>query len=239
VVFMLHGGPQGAWFDGWSYRWNAALWASQGWVVVAPNPRGSTGFGQRFVDEISRDWGGKVMEDLQAVFDGAVAKPFVDPGRQAVAGASYGGYAVNWLIGHTDRFRAAVSHDGVWNLDSMAAATEELWFSEWELGGPSYSAQAREQMRRWSPHLFADRIKTPTLVITNDLDFRVPVDQGIQLFTALRRRGIPAELLDFSAEGHWVLAPRSSQYWHEQVFSWLRRWLERGERGGGGPGRAP
>jgi dipeptidyl aminopeptidase/acylaminoacyl peptidase len=237
VVFMIHGGPQGAWSDGWSYRWNPALWAAQGWVVVAPNPRGSTGFGQRFVDEISRDWGGKVMEDLAAVFAAATARPYVDPARQAVAGASYGGYAVNWLIGHGDRFKAAVSHDGVWNVESMAGATEELWFPEWELGGPLHSPAAREQMRRWSPHQFADRIKTPTLVITNDLDFRVPVDQGLQLFTALRRRGVPAELLDFPAEGHWVLAPRSSQYWHQQVFSWLHRWLDRGP--GAGPPRSP
>jgi dipeptidyl aminopeptidase/acylaminoacyl peptidase len=166
------------------------------------------------------------MEDLAAVFAAAAGKPFVDPARQAIAGASYGGYAVNWLIGHSDRFRAAVTHDGIWNLESMAAATEELWFAEWELGGPTYAPQAREVMRRWSPHLFADRIKTPTLVITNDLDFRVPVDQGIQLFTALRRRGVPAELLDFPGEGHWVLAPRNSRYWHEQVFGWLRRWLD-------------
>jgi dipeptidyl aminopeptidase/acylaminoacyl peptidase len=237
VVFLLHGGPQGSWSDGWSYRWNPALWASQGWVVVAPNPRGSTGFGQPFVDEISRDWGGKVMEDLTATFDAAVKRPGVDATRQAVAGASFGGYAVDWLIGHTDRFKAAVAHDGVWNLDSMAAATEELWFSEWELGGPFFSAAAREQMRRFSPHLFADRIKTPTLVITNDLDFRVPVDQGLQLFTALRRRGVPAELLDFPDEGHWVLAPKSSRYWHEQVFGWLHRWLDGGA--GGGPGRSP
>jgi dipeptidyl aminopeptidase/acylaminoacyl peptidase len=237
VVFMIHGGPQGAWNDGWSYRWNPALWAAQGWVVVAPNPRGSTGFGQRFVDEISRDWGGKVMEDLAAVFDGATAKGFVDPGRQAVAGASYGGYAVNWLITHSDRFRAAVSHDGVWNIESMAGTTEELWFPEWEFGGALHTPAAREQMRRFSPHLFADRIKTPTLVITNDQDFRVPVDQGLQLFTALRRRGVPAELLDFPGEGHWVLAPRSSKYWHEQVFGWLHRWLDRPP--GAGPPRAP
>jgi dipeptidyl aminopeptidase/acylaminoacyl peptidase len=239
VVFMIHGGPQGAWSDGWSYRWNPALWAAQGWVVVAPNPRGSTGFGQRFVDEISRDWGGKVMEDLAAVFEAAAAKPFVDPSRQAVAGASYGGYAVTWLMGHSGRFRVAVSHDGVWNLESMAATTEELWFSEWEMGGPSYSAAAREQAHRFSPHLFADRIKTPTLVITNDLDFRVPVDQGIQLFTALRRRGVPSELLDFPGEGHWVLGPKSSQYWHQQVFGWIHRWLDHPDRQGTGPARSP
>ncbi len=226
VVFLIHGGPQGAWEDAWSYRWNPALWASQGWVVVAPNPRGSTGFGQRFVDEISRDWAGKVMEDLTAVFDATVKKPFVDPRRQAVAGASYGGYAVNWLIGQSDRFRAAVSHAGIWNLESMAAGTEELWFSEWEFGGPADTPAAREQLRRVSPHLHADRVKTPTLVITNELDFRIPVDQGIQLFTSLRRRGVPAELIDFPTEGHWVLSARNSRYWHEQVFGWLHRWLK-------------
>jgi dipeptidyl aminopeptidase/acylaminoacyl peptidase len=226
VVFLIHGGPQGAWDDGWSYRWNPALWAAQGWVVVAPNPRGSTGFGQTFVDEISRDWSGKVMADLAAVFEAAVAKPFVDSRRQAVAGASYGGYAVNWLIGQSDRFRAAVSHAGLWNLESMAATTEELWFTEWEFGGPAHTPAAQEQLRRASPHRFADRVKTPTLVITNELDFRVPVDQGLQLFTTLRRRGIPSELLVFPSEGHWVLSAKNSRYWHEQTFAWLHRWLK-------------
>jgi dipeptidyl aminopeptidase/acylaminoacyl peptidase len=235
VVFLIHGGPQGAWADGWSYRWNPTLWAAQGWVVVAPNPRGSFGFGQRFVDEISRDWAGKVMEDLNAVFDAAVALPYVDARRQAVAGASYGGYAVNWLIGHTDRFKAAVTHAGLWNLESAAAATEELWFPEWEFGGAHYTAAAREQFRRFSPHLHAENIKTPTLVITNELDFRVPVDQGLQLFTTLRRRGIPSEMLDFPTEGHWVLAAKNSRYWHEQVFGWLRRWLDAPSPAGGGP----
>ncbi len=226
VVFLIHGGPQGAWSDAWSYRWNPALWAAQGWVVVAPNPRGSTGFGQRFVDEISRDWSGKVMEDLAAVFDAAVKKPFIDPRRQAIAGASYGGYAVNWLIGQSDRFRAAVSHAGLWNLESMAATTEELWFTEWEFGGPAHAPAVQEHLRRASPHRFAERIKTPTLVISNDLDFRVPVDQGLQLFTTLRRRGIAAELMTFPTEGHWVLSPRNSRYWHEQTFAWLHRWLK-------------
>ena len=227
VVFLIHGGPQGAWTDGWSPRWNPALWAAQGWVVVCPNPRGSTGYGQKFVDEVSRDWAGKVMEDLQAVFEATVKKPFVDPKRQAVAGASYGGYAVNWLIGHTDRFKAAVSHDGVFNLESMALATEELWFTEWDLGGPPWAKEAREVFARSSPHHHIEKMKTPTLIITNDLDFRVPVDQGLQLFTALRRRGVPAELLDFPDEGHWVLASKSSRYWHEQVFRFLRTWLGR------------
>jgi len=225
VVFLIHGGPQGAWDDAWSSRWNPSLWAAQGWVVAAPNPRGSTGFGQTFVDEISQDWGGKVMVDLDAVFNAVAKLPYVDPARQGIAGASYGGYAVNWLIGHSDRFKAAVSHDGVFNLESMALATEEQWFTDWEFGGPPTSAKAREQFAKWSPHLFAQNIKTPTLVITNQLDFRVPVDQGLQLFTALRRNGVAAEALVFEDEGHWVLKALNSKLWHEQVFGWMKKHL--------------
>ena len=227
VVFLIHGGPQGAWEDGWSARWNPSLWAAQGWVVVAPNPRGSTGFGQKFVDEISGDWGGKVMVDLDAVFDAVVKMPFVDASRQGIAGASYGGYAVDWILGHTNRFKAAVTHDGVFNLESMSLSTEELWFSDWEFGGRPWSPEARKQFARWSPHLFARNIRTPTLVVTNELDFRVPVDQGLQLFTVLRGNGVPAEALVFPDEGHFVLKPLNSRLWHETVFSWLKKYLEK------------
>jgi len=226
VVFLLHGGPQGAWDDAWSTRWNPSLWAAQGWVVVAPNPRGSTGFGQKFVDEITNDWAGKVMTDFSAVFDAAVKLPYVDATRQGVAGASYGGYAVNWLITHSTRFKAAVTHDGVFNLESMAYATEELWFSEWEFGGVPTSPSAREEFVRFSPHRYADSLKTPTLVITNQLDFRVPVDQGLQLFTALRRNGVPSEALVFEDEGHWVLKALNSKLWHEAVFAWMKKYLD-------------
>jgi dipeptidyl aminopeptidase/acylaminoacyl peptidase len=225
VVFLIHGGPQGAWLDSWSHRWNPSLWAAQGWVVAAPNPRGSTGFGQSFVDEISGDWGGKAMTDLDAVFNAVAKMPFADSSRMGIAGASYGGYAVNWIIGHTDRFKAAVSHDGVWNLESMSMATEELWFTEWEFGGPPWSPKARAQYAKWSPHLFADRIKTPTLIITNELDYRVPVDQGLQMLTALRRNGVPAEALVFPDEGHWVLNALNSKAWHEAVFGWMQKYL--------------
>jgi dipeptidyl aminopeptidase/acylaminoacyl peptidase len=225
VVFLIHGGPQGAWEDSWSYRWNPALWAAQGWVVVAPNPRGSFGFGQKFVDEISQDWGGKAMQDLEAVFNEALKLPYVDAAKQGIAGASYGGYAVNWLIGHTDRFKAAVSHDGVFNIESMALATEEQWFTDWEFGGPPTSPKARENYAKWSPHLFAQNIKTPTLVMTNELDYRVPVDQGLQLFTVLRRNGVPSEGLVFSDEGHWVLKALNSKLWHETVFRWMKQHL--------------
>ena len=225
VVFLIHGGPQGAWEDAWSNRWNPSLWAAQGWVVAAPNPRGSTSFGQKFVDEISGDWGGKVMGDLYAVFDAVAKMPFVDVSRMGIAGASYGGYAVNWILGQTDRFKVGVSHDGVFNLDSMSMSTEELWFPEWEFGGRPWDAKARAQFAKWSPHLNAHKIKTPTLIITNELDFRVPVDQGMQLFTVLRRNGVPAEMIVFPDEGHWVLKALNSRYWHEQVFAWIGKHL--------------
>ena len=225
VVFLIHGGPQGAWDDAWSYRWNPALWAAQGWIVAAPNPRGSTGFGQQFVDDISQDWAGKVMQDLDAVFDAVSKLPFVDPARQGIAGASYGGYAVNWIVGHSNRFKVAVSHDGVFNLESMSLATDELWFTDWEFGGPATSEKARASFARWSPHRFAENIKTPTLVITNELDFRVPVDQGLQLFTVLRRNGVPSKALVFPDEGHWVLKALNSKHWHETVFDWVKSYL--------------
>jgi dipeptidyl aminopeptidase/acylaminoacyl peptidase len=225
VVFLIHGGPQQDWADAWSFRWNPSLWAAQGWVIVAPNPRGSTGFGQKFVDEISQDWAGKVMTDLIAVFDAAVKLPYVDASRQGIAGASYGGYAVNWLIGHTNRFRAAISHDGVFNVDSMSLATEELWFPEWEFGGSVTSAAGRANFAKVSPHLFSQNIKTPTLVITNELDYRVPVDQGLQMFTALRRNGVPSRALVFPDEGHFVTKALNSQRWFEEMFAWMTKHL--------------
>ena len=230
AVFLIHGGPQGDWADGWSTRWNPSLWASQGWVVVAPNPRGSTGFGQKFVDEISQDWCGKVMTDLNAVFGAVQRLPYVDAMRMGVAGASYGGYAVDWIIAHDNRFKAAVTHDGVFNLESMALTTEELWFSDQEFGGAPWTPTARRNFARCSPHLAAQNIRTPTLVITNEQDFRVPVDQGLQLFTVLRRNHVPSEALVFPDEGHWVLGTLNSKRWHESVLGWMTRYLEPPER---------
>jgi dipeptidyl aminopeptidase/acylaminoacyl peptidase len=225
VVILIHGGPQGAWEDAWSARWNPSLWAAQGWVVAAPNPPGSFGFGQAFVDQISGDWGGRVMTDIDAVV-GAVSKmPFADSQRMGIAGASYGGYAVNWILGHTNRYKAAVTHDGVFNLESMSLSTEELWFTDWEFGGRPWTPKARAQFAKWSPHLYANNIKTPTLVITNELDFRVPVDQGLQMFTVLRRNGVPSEALVFPDEGHWVLKALNSRTWHEAVFGWMKKYL--------------
>ncbi len=225
VVFMLHGGPQGDWADSWSNRWNPSLWAAQGWIVAAPNPRGSTGFGQKFVDEISQDWCGKVMGDFNAVFAAVSKSEGADASRMGVAGASYGGYAVDWIVGHDNRFKAAVSHDGVFNLESMSLVTEELWFTDWEFGGAPWTATARKNFARCSPHLSADKIRTPTLIITNQQDFRVPVDQGLQMFTALKRNGVPTEGLVFENEGHWVLNALDSKRWHESVFSWMHKYL--------------
>ena len=225
VVFLIHGGPQGVWGDAWSTRWNPSLWAAQGWVVAAPNPSGSTTFGQAVTDRITKDWSGRVMTEIDAVVAAVSKMPFTDSQRMGIAGASYGGYAVNWIIAHTDKFKAAVSHDGVFNLDSMAWSTEELWFTEWEFGGPPSAPGVRARMAQQSPHLFAHRIKTPTLIITNELDYRVPVDQGLQMFTALRRNGVPTEAIVFPDEGHWVLKAHNSRYWHEQVFGWLKKYL--------------
>lgn len=225
VVFLLHGGPQGAWEDAWSTRWNPSLWAAQGWVVAAPNPRGSFGFGQTFVDQISGDWGGRAMSDIDAVVAAVARLPFTDAQRMGIAGASYGGYAVNWILGHTTRFKAAVTHDGVFNLESMSMATEELWFTDWEFGGPPWDPKARAQFAKWSPHRYAQHIRTPTLIITNEQDFRVPVDQGLQMFTVLRRNGVPCEALVFPDEGHWVLKALNSRAWHEAVFGWMRKYL--------------
>ena len=216
---------EGSWDDAWSARWNPSLWAAQGWVIAAPNPRGSFGFGQTFVDDISGDWGGKVMTDIDAVVNAVAKMPFTDSQRFGIAGASYGGYAVNWILGHTNRFKAAVTHDGVFNLESMSLATEELWFSDWEFGGAPWTAKARAQFARFSPHLYANNIKTPTLIITNERDFRVPVDQGLQMFTVLRRNGVPSQALVFPDEGHWVLKALNGRAWHEAVFGWMKKYL--------------
>ena len=226
VVFLIHGGPQGVWGDAWSTRWNPSLWAAQGWVVAAPNPSGSTTFGQELTDRITGNWAGRVMTEIDGVVAAVSKMPFTDSSRMGIAGASYGGYAVNWILSQQpDRYKAAVTHDGVFNVDSMSLATEELWFTEWEFGGKAWDPKARAQFAKVSPHLYAHKIKTPTLIITNELDFRVPVDQGLQMFTALRRNGVPSEALVFPDEGHWVLKAVNSRIWHESVFAWLNKYL--------------
>lgn len=222
LVFWVHGGPQSAFSDGWSTRWNPEVWAAQGYVLALPNPRGSVGFGQKFTDEISHDWGGKVYEDVMACLAHMEAQPYVDATRMAAAGASYGGYMMNWLNGHTDKFRCIVNHDGVYNFHSMYGATEEVWFDEWEHGKP----WENPEFDKFSPHRFAANFKTPTLIIHNELDFRVPVGEGQQLFTALQRQGVPSKFLSFPDEGHWVLKPANSELWHQTIFAWLAEYLK-------------
>ncbi len=222
AVFLIHGGPQGAWTDSWSTRWNPQVWAAYGYVVYAPNPRGSTGFGQKFVDEISGDWGGKVYDDLMRQADDLESLPFVDKSRIGAAGASYGGYMIDWIAGHTQRFAALVSHDGPFDLASANLETEELWFPNWEFKGMPWNS---DQYRKWNPMLSAENFKTPTLVITSERDYRVPFGQGLQFFTALQLRDVPSKLLTFPDEGHWVLKPGNSRLWHATVMDWLHRYL--------------
>jgi dipeptidyl aminopeptidase/acylaminoacyl peptidase len=225
LKFLIHGGPQGAWGNSWSYRWNPQLFAANGYVVVMINFHGSTGYGQKFTDSISGDWGGKPYEDLIKGLD-YVEKtyPFIDKTREAALGASYGGYMANWVLGHTDRFKCIVSHDGVFNTESAYGTTEELWFSEWEFKGPPW--KNRELYRKFSPHLFADKFKTPTLVVHGQLDFRLDVSEGFQLFTTLQRLKVPSKMLYFPDEGHWVLKPQNSRLWWKTVNDWVDQWCK-------------
>jgi dipeptidyl aminopeptidase/acylaminoacyl peptidase len=228
LVFFVHGGPQGAWEDGWSNRWCPELWAAQGYVVALPNPRGSTGFGQKFTDEISGDWGGKCYDDLMAGLAYMEKQDYIDKDRMAAAGASFGGYMMNWFEGHTTKFKTLITHCGVYNFDSMYATTDEIWFDEWEHGGKPWDKDKREAFEKFSPHRYADKFQTPMLIIHNDLDFRVPVSEGLQLFNTLQRKGIPSKLINFPDEGHWVTKPKNSEYWHKEVFAWLAKYAPPG-----------
>lgn len=230
VLLLIHGGPQGAWLDAWSTRWNYQLFASGGYGLVVLNPTGSTGYGQKLTDGVSKDWGGKVYVDIMNGLNAALkANPWMDSTRMAAAGGSYGGYMVNWIAGHTNRFRALVSHAGPFNLEHMYSATEELWFPEWEYGGPFWNAAAMAtQYRKFSPHLYAKNFKTPTLVIHGELDYRVPYTEGLSMFTTLRRQGVDARLIVYPDEGHWILKPQNSQLWYREFHGWLGKYLTKG-----------
>jgi dipeptidyl aminopeptidase/acylaminoacyl peptidase len=226
VVYLVHGGPQGAWDNGWSYRWNPQLWAAQGYVVALPNPRGSTGFGQKFVDEISGDWGGKCYRDLVAGVEYLEKLPYVDPDRIGTAGASFGGYMQNWFAVNdvAKKFKCFITHCSVWNFESMWGTTDELWFDEYEHGGLPWEKPGK--YREFSPHTKAGNLgayKVPMLVIHNDRDYRCPIGQGHELFSALQRQGVPSRFVNFPDEGHWVLKPQNSKRWHEEVFGWLTK----------------
>jgi dipeptidyl aminopeptidase/acylaminoacyl peptidase len=226
VKFLIHGGPQGAWGDSWSYRWNAQLFAANGYVVIMINPRGSTGYGQRFIDDINGDWGGRAFQDLMLGLDYAEKTyPFIDKDRECALGASYGGYMAYWLEGHTTRFKCIVAHDGMFNSVSAYGSTEELWFNEWEFKGTPWTNP--KVYEKWSPNLSAKNFKTPLLVVHGQLDYRLDVSEGFQAFTYLQRLGVPSKMLYFPDEGHWVLKPQNSQLWYRTVNDWIDQWTKK------------
>ena len=225
VLFLIHGGPQGAWGESWTYRWNAQVFAAAGFVVIMPNPRGSTGYGQKFTDDINSDWGGKVYEDIMATVDHVANQPWADADRFAAAGGSYGGYMVNWLLGHTTRFKALVSHAGVYDLRSMAAETEELWCPMGEFRGMPWDNP--EVYEKGSPSYFVKEFKTPTLVLHGELDYRVPVGQGMQLFTGLQLQKVPSKMVLFPDEGHWIGKPQNTVLWYQTFLDWINEWTKK------------
>jgi dipeptidyl aminopeptidase/acylaminoacyl peptidase len=229
LMFLIHGGPQGMWSDDFHYRWNTSMFASPGYVVVAINPRGSKGYGQKWCDAVSKDWGGAPYKDLMAGLDYALDTfDFIDENKLAAAGASYGGFMINWIATQTDRFDALISHASVFDQVSMYGATEELWFPEWEFGGTPY--EHPELYRKWSPSTHVKNFaqyKTPTLVIHGQGDYRVPVTQGFQMFTALQRMGVPSRLIYFPDETHFVTKPQNAKLWWSEVFAWTEKWINK------------
>lgn len=226
IAFLVHGGPQGSFGDHFHYRWNPQAYAGQGYAAIMIDFHGSTGYGQAFTDSISEDWGGKPLVDFQKGFDYAIGKyDFLDANRACALGASYGGYMMNWIAGQwSERFRCIINHAGIFDTRAMAYTTEELWFTEWENGGPQYAKP--EAYEKHNPIHHVNNWKTPMLVIHGLKDFRVPYGQGIAAFTALQRRGVPSELLVFPDENHWILKPQNSLQWHGAVFDWMKRWTQ-------------
>ncbi|MFW6170460.1 MAG: S9 family peptidase [Planctomycetota bacterium] len=232
LLTYCQGGPQGQIGQWFSYRWNFHLMAAKGYVVLAPNRRGLPGFGREWNDQISGDWGGQAMEDILAATDAMMLEPYVDTERMAAVGASFGGYTVYWLMGHhRDRFQCMIAHCGVFNLESMYGSTEELWFPNWDLGGPYWeSSQIQDRYDRFSPHRFVKNWKTPLLVVHGQKDYRVPVTQAMEAFTAAQVNGVPSRFLYYPHEGHWVLKPQNGVLWHRVFFDWLERYCKPDEQ---------
>ena len=230
LAFIVHGGPQSSFGNAWSYRWNPQTYAGAGYAAVFVDFHGSPGYGQAFTDSISGDWGGKPLEDLQKGLAAALQKyPWIDAERTCALGASYGGFMVNWIAGNwNEPFKCLVNHDGIFDSRAMAYDTEELWFDEWEHGGPQY--EVPENYEKFNPVNHVAKWSKPMLVIHGVQDFRVPDTQGISTFTALQRRGIPSRLLVFPNENHWVLKPANSLQWHHEVQRWLKEWLGEKEK---------
>lgn len=227
VAFIIHGGPQVSYSNAWSYRWNPQTYAGAGYASVFIDFHGSPGYGQAFTDSISGDWGGKPFEDLQKGLATVRTKfPWMDTDRMCALGASYGGFMVNWIAGNwSEPFKCLVSHDGVFDSRAMAYSTDELWFDEWEHGGTQ--SDVPQNYEKFNPVNHVADFKVPMLVIHGEQDFRIPYSQGISLFTALQRRGIPSRLLVFPNENHWVLKPADSIQWHQEVLQWLGKWTEK------------
>ena len=231
IAFVVHGGPQGSFGNGWSYRWNPRLFSAPGYAVVSVDFHGSTGYGQAFEDSIRNNWGGWPLEDLKAGLTFATDHdPQLDAGNACALGASYGGYMMNWIEGQwSSRFKCIIQHDGVFDARAMAYETEELWFDEWEHGGKTYYEDPAA-FEKWNPVNYVANWKTPMLVITGEKDFRIPYTQGLASFTALQRKGIPSKLLVFPDENHWVLKPKNSIQWYDNVFGWMNRFMRSGAR---------
>jgi len=226
MIFLIHGGPQGSWDDDFHYRWNAELFAAPGYVVSMINFRGSVGYGQDFTDAISGNWGGGCYIDLMKGLDYLLETyKFIDRERVGASGASYGGYMVCWIAGHAgERFRCLMNHDGVYNLTSMYGATEELWFPEWEMEGTPWTNP--ELYRQWSPHTYAANFETPMLIVHGERDYRVPVEQALECFTAHRRQGIRARLLYYPDEDHFVRKPQNAERWWGTMHEWFAEHLK-------------
>lgn len=226
IAFLIHGGPQGSFGEGWSYRWNPQTYAAQGYGVVTVDFHGSASYGQAFKDSINGDWGGKPLVDLQKGLAAAIEQyPWLQEDNACALGASYGGYMINWIAGNwPDRFKCLVNHDGIFDLRSFYYVTEELWFPEWDFGAPYF--EDPEAYERWNPVNYASEWQTPMLVIQGLQDFRVPPGQGLAAYTVLQRRNIPSQLLVFPDENHWVLSPGNSIQWHKAVAAWLQKYLK-------------
>jgi dipeptidyl aminopeptidase/acylaminoacyl peptidase len=227
LLVLLHGGPQTMFSNAWGYRWNPQVFSAAGYVSLMINRRGSTGYGQKFTDEITNDWGGKAYADVMKGIDATIAKyKFVDGTKVAAAGGSYGGYMANWLATHTGRFKAIISHAGIYDKVAMFA-TEELWFEEHDMQGTPWTAP--ENYKKWSPSTYAadlGKYKTPTLIVCGERDYRVPYTQSLEFFSALQRQGVPSKLVVFPDEGHWILKPQNAQFWYKTFLDWLAEYVK-------------
>jgi dipeptidyl aminopeptidase/acylaminoacyl peptidase len=229
TLLFCEGGPQSPVSQFWSYRWNLQIMAANDYIIIAPNRRGLPGFGMEWLEEISTNYGGHCMDDYLSAIDDIAKEPYVDKDRLGCVGASFGGYSVYWLAGHHNkRFKAFIAHDGFFNMEQQYLETEELWFTNWDLGGPYWEKDDPAVQRSYanSPHLFVDKWDTPILCIHGEKDFRILASQGMAAFNAAKLRGVPAELLIFPDENHWVLKPQNGVLWQRIFFRWLDKWLK-------------